>query len=142
MPSDLVFKSANAVHQAIIKVSGGRFGWSVANMPALELTTTGRKSGRPRTVIVTSPHQEGDTIAIVASKGGDENHPAWYHNLLDTPEVEVSWKGEPAKPMTARVAEGEERDRLWATITDQFDNYAGYQRKTDREIPVVLLDPI
>jgi hypothetical protein len=69
MPHDLTFKSANAAHRALVKLSGGRFGWKLVGMPALALTTTGRKSGEPRTVMLTSPIQEGDTIVVVASRG-------------------------------------------------------------------------
>lgn len=141
MPSDLVLKTMNAVHRTILTVSGGRIGWDMAGMPALELTTTGRKSGEPRKVMLTSPLQEGDTIVVVASRGGDDRHPAWFLNLRDTPEVVVSFKGGPAQPTTARIAGDDERARMWPIIADKYDNYAGYQRKTEREIPLVLLDP-
>ncbi len=110
-------------------------------MPVLELTTTGRRSGQPRSVMLTSPHQEGDTIVIVASKGGEDTHPAWFLNLRENPEVVVTTKEESNRPMTARVATAEARARIWPLITERFTNYAGYQEKTDREIPLVLLQP-
>ncbi len=109
-------------------------------MPVLKLTTTGRKSGRPRTVMLTSPHQDGDTTVIVASKGGDDRHPAWFLNLRDNPEVEVETREQPRRKMTARIATPEERAELWPVITGKQERYAGYQKKTDREIPLVLLD--
>lgn len=141
MPSDLMLKTMNAVHRSVLKISFGRLGWTGSGMPVLELTTKGRKSGQPRTVMLTSPYQEGDTISIVASRGGDDTHPAWFLNLADNPDVEVAMKGAPKHPMRARIATAEERARLWPLITADHKNYAGYQTKTDREIPVVLLEP-
>ena len=142
MPSDFAFKTMNAVHRVILKVSGGRIGWSVQNMPVLELTTIGRKSGQPRTVMVTSPYQEGPVFVIVASRGGDENHPAWFLNLRDTPEVEVRVQGGDSQRMRATIADPDERRRLWPLVTADHKNYADYQTKTPREIPLVLLEPI
>ena len=141
MPHDLVLKSMNTLHRGVLKLSGGKLGWTAANMPVLELTTTGRRSGQPRSVMLTSPLQEGDTIIVVASRGGDDQHPAWFLNLRDKPEVEVAYKGDGRRPMIARIATAEERARLWPLVTDKYKNYAGYQTKTDREIPLVLLTP-
>lgn len=141
MPSDFALKTMNAVHRVILKVSGGRAGWQVAGMSVLELTTIGRKSGQPRTVLLTSPLRDGDAYVIVASRGGDDQHPAWFLNLRDNPEVQVILKGEAAQPMIARIANADERARLWPKITADYKNYAEYQAKTDREIPVVLLEP-
>lgn len=141
MPSDLVLKAMNGAHRAILKLSGGKLGWTASDMPVIELTTTGRKSGQPRSVMLTSPLQEGDAMAIVASRGGDDRHPAWFLNLRDNPEVQVSVKGGPKQPMLAQVADEAERDRMWPKITADHKNYAGYQTKTDREIPVVVLTP-
>jgi deazaflavin-dependent oxidoreductase (nitroreductase family) len=141
MPTDLQLKVMNAVHKVVLKATFGKVGNNLLGMPVFELTTIGRKSGEPRKVMLTSPYQEGDTIAIVASKGGNDEHPAWFLNLRDNPEVEVTYPGKPPQAMTARIADAEERARLWPLITEDHDNYAGYQRKTDREIPVVLLEP-
>ena len=115
MPPDAVLKSVNLLHRAVLKLSGGRLGWDAGSMPVLELTTTGRKSGQRRSVMLTSPLQEGSTIVIVASRGGDDQHPAWFLNLRDDPAVEVSMRGEPNRPMVASVASPEERARLWPT---------------------------
>jgi deazaflavin-dependent oxidoreductase (nitroreductase family) len=139
--ADLLMKSMNVIHRGIVAASGGRLGWDVMNMPALELTTIGRKTGEPRKVMLTSPVQEGDTLVIVASKGGDPRHPAWFLNLRDQPDVEVAWKGGPRTPMLARVASAEERARLWPIVTERYGGYAQYQTRTDREIPLVLLEP-
>jgi len=141
MPSDAALKAMNTIHRVILKVSFGHLGWSASNMPVLELTTTGRKSGQKRAVMLTSPLQEGDTYVVVASRGGDDTHPAWFLNLRDDPEVEVAVQGGPKRPMRARVATADERADLWPRVTADHQNYAGYQTKTDREIPLVLLEP-
>jgi deazaflavin-dependent oxidoreductase (nitroreductase family) len=141
VPSDLALKAMNSVHRVVLKLSGGRLGWEAAKMPVLELTTTGRKSGRPHMVMLTSPVQEGDTLVVVASRGGDDHHPAWFLNLRDDPTVEVAVKGGPKQPMRATVASPDERARLWPLVTADHKNYAGYQARTDREIPLVLLKP-
>jgi deazaflavin-dependent oxidoreductase (nitroreductase family) len=141
MPSDLALKTMNRVHRGLLKIAGGRLGWMVSDMPVLELTTTGRISGRPRSVMLTSPLQEGSTIVVVASRGGDDTHPAWFLNLRDNPDVEVSLQGKRKQRMTARMATPEERARLWPRITADHKNYASYQRRTTREIPLVLIEP-
>jgi deazaflavin-dependent oxidoreductase (nitroreductase family) len=142
MPSDLQLKTMNTIHRAVLKLSGGRLGWETQNMPVLELTTVGRKSGQPRSTMLTSPLQEGTTTVIVASRGGDDRHPAWFLNLRANPEVEVAMKGRPKRRMKARVADPEERARLWPLVSADHKNYAGYQTKTQREIPLVLLEPV
>ena len=109
-------------------------------MPVLELTTTGRKSGQPRAVMLTSPLQEGSTYVVVASRGGDDTNPAWFLNLRDHPEVEVAIQGRAKQAMNARVATADERADMWPRFTADHKNYAGYQTKTDREIPLVLLE--
>jgi deazaflavin-dependent oxidoreductase (nitroreductase family) len=141
MPSDAVLKTMNGLHRAVLRLSGGRFGWRAGGMPVLELTTTGRKSGQRRSVMLTSPVQEGDAIVIVASRGGDDHHPAWFLNLRDDPGVEVRWKGGARTAMRARIAAPDERARLWPLVVERYGNYGGYQRKTDREIPLVILEP-
>ena len=140
MPSDLVLKTMNALHRTALAVSGNRLGASFLGMPSLELTTTGRKTGKPRSVMLTSPLREGDAYVIVASRGGDDTHPAWFLNLRDNPQVRVRVIGEPERPMRARVATPEERARLWPQITSRYPNYAGYEKRTTREIPLVLLE--
>ncbi len=140
MPSNLALKAMNTIHRTLMTVSFGKIGWNVAKMPALELTTTGRKSGEPRSTMLTTPWQDGEKLAIVASAGGNDTHPAWYLNLEADPAVKVRTQdGE--REMTARTVTGDERAELWDAITSKYDNYAGYQKKTDREIPVVILEP-
>src|SRR6266508_2743683 len=120
MPSDRFLKTMNAVHRFAIRLSSGRLGNRVAGMPTLSLTTIGRRSGQPRSVMLTAPVVDGDTIVIVASRGGDPTHPAWYLNLRESPD---------------------ERALLWPRVVKTYRGYAGYQRRTTREIPLVVLTP-
>jgi deazaflavin-dependent oxidoreductase (nitroreductase family) len=132
----------NGVHRLVLGASGGRLGWSASGMPVVELTTMGRRSRLVRTTLLTSPYQEGSTLVVVASRGGDDRHPAWFLNLRDQPQVTVSVGGKPRQAMRAEVADPGQRARLWPLITAEHRNYANYQGKTDREIPLVLLHPI
>lgn len=121
-------------------VSGGKLGWTAGKMPVLELTTIGRKSGQQRSCMLTTPWQDGDTMALVASAGGNDKHPDWFLNLRDNPKVTVRTSGE-SHIMTARITTGEERAQLWDQVVKKYKNYGEYQSKTTREIPVVLLEP-
>jgi deazaflavin-dependent oxidoreductase (nitroreductase family) len=104
----------------------------------LLLTTTGRRTGNETTTPLIY-EQDGDRYVIVASKGGAPEHPGWYRNLAKTPEVEVQVKDEVFKAR-ARTAEGEERERLWKLVNQQWPDYDAYQTRTEREIPVVVLE--
>jgi len=97
MPTDLQLKTMNAGHRLLLTLTGGRLGRTIAGMPSLELTTIGRKSGETRSVMLTAPIVDGDTIVVVASRGGDPTHPAWFLNLRDNPAVEVSLQQEPRR---------------------------------------------
>lgn len=141
VPNDFQLKAMNAVHRFVRKVSAERLGWTVAGMRALELTTVGRKSGRPHAVMLTSPIELNGRLVIVASRGGDDHHPAWFLNLRDHPAVQVRLSGRVSTPMSARVATAEERAQLWPKIVAGHRNYAAYQAKTSREIPLVVLEP-
>ena len=140
MPSDNFLKLMNGVNRLIQRLSGQHLGWSFGGMPVLELTTTGRKSGQPRPTLLTSPIQVGDCYVVVASRGGDDTHPAWYLNLRDNPAVTVRVR-DVTRPMTARVATAAERAELWPRIVADHRNYGGYQERTSREIPLVFLAP-
>ena len=142
MPSDFVLKSMNNIHRAILTVSGGRKGWNAGNMPVLKLTTVGRKSGDKREVMLTSPLQLDSTMVIVASRGGDDHHPAWFLNLRDEPLVEVATQDETKHQRRARIATAEERNAMWPQIVERYKNYGDYQSRTQREIPLVLLEKI
>jgi deazaflavin-dependent oxidoreductase (nitroreductase family) len=142
VPSDFALKTMNFVHKTILTVSGGKKGWNAGNMPVLKLTTTGRTSGLPREVMLTSPVQQGDAFVVVASRGGDDHHPAWFVNLRDNATVWIATQDQPKHERRARIATQAERDTLWPTIVAKYANYGGYQSKTDREIPLVFLDKI
>ena len=105
----------------------------------LLLTTTGRKTGTPRT----TPLQylrDGENLVVVASNGGNTNNPGWWFNLNATPEVEAQ-VGATRQRLTAEMAQGEDRGRLWALLVDAYPEYDGYQKDTERTIPVVMLRP-
>ena len=104
----------------------------------LLLTTTGRKSGEPRTTPLIHRVDDGRWI-IVASKGGTPDHPDWFKNLSENPEIEIQVKADRI-PVKATVAEGAERERLWQLMTEVWPDYDAYQGNTDREIPVVVLE--
>src|ERR1035437_9112289 len=99
MRSSTRFKAMNVIHRILLSASGGRLGWTAEGMPVLELTTTGRKSGQPHSVMLTSPLQEGAAIIVVASGGGDRTPPAWFLNVRDSPAVGVRLQGNPKRQM-------------------------------------------
>ena len=137
---DAAARLVTGIHRAVFTASGGRVGGRVLRMPVVMLTTTGRKSGKRRTTMLTSPVQEGDTVVLVASYGGDDRHPTWYLNLRDNPDVEVTMGGH-HRHMRARVATPEEKNGLWPRIVEVYSDYGNYQTRTTREIPVVILEP-
>jgi deazaflavin-dependent oxidoreductase (nitroreductase family) len=115
-------------------------GRSEMTVPSLLLTTTGRKSGE-RFIFPLFYGRDGDAYIVVASKGGAPQHPGWYRNLVANPEVEVQ-AGTAKMKARARTATGEERTRLWKKALELWPPYADYQKKTERQIPVVVLDPV
>jgi deazaflavin-dependent oxidoreductase (nitroreductase family) len=127
-------------HRALLKLSGGRFPKKVLGMEPVELHTIGRRSGERRSTLLTAPICEPDRIVLVASKGGHEHHPAWYLNLVANPEVEIT-VGDETRRMRARTAEGDERAELWPVVVRAYRGYEGYQRNTEREIPVIVCEP-
>jgi len=118
--------------------SGGTEGHEWHGTTTLLLTTTGRRTGtQHRTALIY--RQVGDDYVIVASKGGAPNHPAWYLNLTANPDVRVQVKDEEFAGR-ARVAEGDERAKLWPLMAEVWPDYDSYQTKTDRQIPVVVIE--
>jgi deazaflavin-dependent oxidoreductase (nitroreductase family) len=117
-----------------------RFGLArrIGDTPVLLLTTTGRKSGQERTVPVM--YVPGEEPVLVASNGGSPTHPAWYLNLLADPRAQIEIEGVRTE-VVARTASGEERKRLWPRAVEIYPAYAEYQRRTERELPVVVLEP-
>jgi len=126
-------------HVRRYRETGGEVGhrWKRGSKILL-LTTKGRKSGEPRTKPLIY-EEDGDNYVIVASRGGAAEHPDWYRNLEQEPNVELQVLDE-VFPARARTAEGEERERLWQLVNQQWPDYDSYQKKTDREIPVVVLE--
>jgi deazaflavin-dependent oxidoreductase (nitroreductase family) len=129
------------VHQWVYEYSDGRIGATLGGRPMLLLRTVGRRSGEPRIAALLYV-RDGDAYVVIASKGGSPRHPGWFHNLTATPEVEIQ-VGRERIPVRARVAEGKERSRLWARADEvNQGQYAVYQSRTSRVIPVVVLEPI
>ena len=122
-------------------MTGGRFGGTLVGLPSLELLTVGRRSGKERSSMLTAPLTLGQTLVVVASAGGNDEHPSWFLNLRDHPQVRVSLGGGPMVDMVARVATADEREELWPRIVEALANYGEYQTRTTRVIPVVLLEP-
>ncbi|MBG6238251.1 deazaflavin-dependent oxidoreductase (nitroreductase family) [Mycetocola sp. CAN_C7] len=139
--TDTGMRAMNAVHRAILVVSRGRLGWQIGRLVVVELHTTGRSTGVRRSTMLTSPVQKDGRYVLVASKGGDDRNPAWYSNLCASPEVELTIRGS-TRLFTTRTASAEEKAQLWPQIVAAYPGYAGYQRRTDRDIPVVICDPV
>ena len=137
---DNLTRVVTGVHRFWFTATNGLIGRRVAGMPVLMLTTTGRKSGKKRDTMLTSPLIEDDRVVLVASYGGDPRHPKWFLNLRETPDVEITMKGR-RRPMRARVATQHEKDELWPRVTRKYRGYAQYQNWTDRDIPLVILEP-
>ncbi|GAA4507237.1 MULTISPECIES: nitroreductase family deazaflavin-dependent oxidoreductase [Nonomuraea] len=126
-------------HVRRYRETGGAEGHDWNGTTTLLLTTKGRKSGEPYTTpLIYQPH--GDDFVVVASKGGDPSHPDWYKNLAADPEVEVQVRSDRFKAR-ARTATDEERPELWRLMTATWPDYDEYTKKTDRKIPVVVLEP-
>ena len=127
------------VHATAYRASHGRLGGTYGKAPVALVESIGRKSGKRRTHPLLAT-EDGENIVVVASKGGVDKHPAWYHNLMANPETTVNWYGD-VRRMRARETEGAERERLWKQMTEVYPTYETYQRRTDRQIPVILLEP-
>jgi deazaflavin-dependent oxidoreductase (nitroreductase family) len=138
---NLVFRVTGRIHNALYRLTGGKVGGKMRNAPVLLLTTTGRKSGQPRTNPLLYTNAGDSAYMVIASKGGADHHPLWYLNLQANPSAEVT-VGREARHVRARDAEGEERERLWRALADLNPGYDGYAKKTSRRIPVVVLEPV
>jgi F420H(2)-dependent quinone reductase len=137
--ADLPFRIIGGIHRRVYRLTGGRVGGHIGKLSVLLLTTTGRKSGQPRTQPLVYT-RTGDGYAVIASKGGAAQHPLWYLNLRANPLAEVTVGSETQK-VRGRDAEGEERERLWRVLADLYPGYDRYAQKTSRRIPVVVLEP-
>ena len=126
-----------AEHVRVYRETAGERGYHWRGTTILLLTTTGRSSGELRTTPLIH-RTDGDRWVVVASKGGAPSNPDWYENLKADPRATVEVMGEEI-PVLATAASGEERTRLWSLLAEAWPAYDDYQRKTDREIPVVVL---
>jgi len=134
-----LFGGLTSAHVRIYRLTSGRIGGRMMGSRILLLDHVGRKSGKKRThPLLCLP--DGADLVIVASKGGVETHPAWWHNLRANPETTVQF-GSEHRRVRAREATPQERERLWPRLVEMYPSYADYQARTDRLIPVVILEP-
>jgi F420H(2)-dependent quinone reductase len=139
-PAWALFGGAFGLHKTIYRLSGGLIGHRVPFGPRmLLLDHVGAKSGTKRTTPLLYA-EDGDAFVIVASKGGHPRHPGWYHNLRANPDTRIQ-VGTRKLDVTARVATAAERKRLWPKAVEVWSDYDVYQKRTDREIPLVVLEP-
>ena len=139
-PAKMALKLGSGAHAGVYRVTGGKLLGRMGESPILLLNTVGRKSGKKRT----SPLlyvMDGEDFVIIASKGGAPTHPAWYLNLIANPEATVE-VGDQEVGVRAEVAEQEEKARLWQQMVEMYPTYDDYQKKTEREIPLLVLHPV
>jgi len=134
-----LIRAMSSTHGRVYRASEGRLLGRLAGMPVLLLTTTGRRSGRPRTAALTY-FRDGADLVVIGSFGGSDRPPAWWLNLERDPRASVLIGGTTSK-VTARAATAEEHDRLWPLVTAAYPGYARYQERTARRIPIVMLTP-
>ena len=134
------FNLGAALNVRLYRMSGGKIGGRIQKAPVLLLHHVGRKSGTARvSPLLYMP--DGERLVIVASKGGTDKHPAWFHNIMATPETTVE-VGRDTRRVRARRATEEERAQLWPRLVEVYKPYESYQGYTDRQIPVVVLEPV
>jgi F420H(2)-dependent quinone reductase len=124
----------------LYNVSGGRIGGKMGKVPVLLLTTTGRKTGKQRTLPLVYIMDDSDYV-ITASAGGADTHPGWFFNIRSNPQAAIQVKDKHLK-VTAEIAGQEKKSELWARLVAVAPNFAGYQKRTSREIPMVILHPV
>jgi deazaflavin-dependent oxidoreductase (nitroreductase family) len=134
-----VFRFFGAIHIFVYRLTSGRIAGRVAGLRVLLLTTTGRTSGRKRTVPL-GCLKEGEAYIVIASNAGFDVHPGWFHNLRAEPRVQIQ-VGAALMEARARVIEGDERSRLWSRVVSLSPGYSIYERRTRRVIPLVALHP-
>lgn len=133
-----IWKLITRANTAVYRLTGGRLGGKVRGVPVLLLDHVGRRSGQRRTTPLMYL-QDGDDLVIVASKGGAPAHPAWWVNLKADPRTTVQ-VGSAKRSVKARQAPPEEKSRLWPRLVELYPDYELYQQRTDRDIPVVVLE--
>ncbi len=134
-----IFKSVTVLGVSLYRVSGGRLGSQVQGLNVLLLTTTGRKTAAPWTAPIGYIQDDGSYV-VIASNAGSDRHPGWYLNLQQYPIAEIQ-VGKRVLPVRAETAHGDQRQRLWSQVIAAAPGYAAYQRRTTREIPLVILTP-
>jgi deazaflavin-dependent oxidoreductase (nitroreductase family) len=134
---DALFRVATGLHSGLYRRTGGRIAGRMFKQPMMLLTTTGRRSGEPRSTMLLCI-KDGDRFLAVASFGGDDRDPQWFKNLQANPEATIEVEGETI-PVRARVADPEEKQALWPKVLAAYKGYANYQRRSSRDIPVVIL---
>jgi F420H(2)-dependent quinone reductase len=136
-----VLRRVMGLHTAAYRATGGRIGHKLPGFgpPMLLLDHVGAKSGTKRTSPLVYT-RDGDDLVLVASKGGNPKNPAWYHNLRANPDTTVQ-VGSEVIEVHARVAEGSEYERLWPKVVETYSGYEEYKERTDRRIPLVVLEP-
>jgi F420H(2)-dependent quinone reductase len=133
------FSGFTHVHTAAFQATGGRIGGRIRGAPVVLLHHVGRRSGKQRTTpLLYLP--DGDDVVVIGSKGGSHKHPAWWLNLREMKQTEIELPGE-RRRVDVRVATPEERERLWPKVVELWPDYASYQQRTDREIPLGILSP-
>ena len=147
-----IARGFSVLNRAMITASRGRLGSSFRKAPVILLTTTGRKTGKPRTWplvgLAIAPREGSDGSgataggwAVVASNGGHDAHPAWYLNLMADPAATVEVRGRTVG-VRAREVDGAERSALWSAFVELYSGYADYEEATDRRIPVLVLESV
>ncbi len=139
MSAGALQRFVTGVHARAYRLTGGRLGGRIGRVEQVLLTTTGRRSGQARTTPL-SVIADGDRLVLIASNGGAARHPDWYLNLTADAAVTIQRGGDHIA-MRARTATPAERADLWRRAVALYSGYAGYQRRTSREIPVVICEP-
>jgi proline iminopeptidase len=139
MANPAVLRVVTSLHTFLYRATRGVIGGRMRGIEMLLLTTVGRKTGKRRTTPLLYG-TDGANLVLIASKGGAPDDPLWYKNLKARPEVEVQVRGD-RRILHARDATAEERPRLWQMMAERWKDYDSYQKKTAREIPVVVLEP-
>jgi deazaflavin-dependent oxidoreductase (nitroreductase family) len=139
---DVLYRYGTRLHATLFTASGGRLLHRGRGMPMVKLTTIGRRTGQPRTIMATTPLIMGDSLVLIASFGGDDHEPQWCQNIRANGDVEVTVNTR-TRRMRAHVATPQERADLWPKVVanPHAAFYDDYQKKTEREIPIVIFDP-
>jgi deazaflavin-dependent oxidoreductase (nitroreductase family) len=138
-PGFALWKRFTGLNTTVFRLSGGRLLGTYDGNPVLLLHHVGRKSGEERVTPLIYV-EDGEDLVIVGSMGGTPKHPAWFHNVTAGPDTEVELRGG-RRAVRARVADAQERERLWPRLVEHYPAFATYQGRTEREIPVVILSP-